>query len=323
MMWKRIVGSIVALFIFNVTGPFMTSALAVCAVDPPIPADGLAWPASGPVVNSWSLDCARDSGHRGIDIDVPSGAQITASAGGAVIFTGYTPGESGGTTVSIEHPGGLRTTYLHLTALEVSEGQYVAKGQPLGKSDGRPLHFGLKIAGARERYFNPADYLPAIAAGASEPGQTAPDEAPIETPVVPEPAGPADGYASVTAPAAAPAETSAKESPAATAPALAATQVSDASPVATPTPSRTSNRDTTVLGAQSVRAVPALPSFSRETAPFQHAVLEPGGESVHQWTPSSGAARTPLYAVALAGGVLLIVFAGGGMGRMAGNPASC
>ncbi|MDO8736184.1 MAG: M23 family metallopeptidase [Thermoleophilia bacterium] len=98
-----------------------------------------------------------------MDIAVPEGGSVRASASGVVIFAGYTPAEGGGTTVSIEHQGGIRTTYLHIGQLNVSEGQLVAQGQDIGTSDGSPLHFGIKVASPREFYFDPGAYLPPAA----------------------------------------------------------------------------------------------------------------------------------------------------------------
>jgi hypothetical protein len=112
-----------------------------------------------------------------------------------VVFAGYTPAEGGGTTISIEHQGGMRTTYLHLTKLKVAEGQAVAQGQELGSSDGSPLHFGMKIAGAREIYFNPVTYLVTPESPASSPDPAAETGAGTEAipayPVMPVPDAPA------------------------------------------------------------------------------------------------------------------------------------
>lgn len=135
-------------------------ALAACNADPPSLPEDLAWPANGPITKSWTLDCATDRGHRGIDIAVPSGSQISASTAGIVIFRGYTPAEGGGLTVSVESSGGLRTTYLHLVQPAVTQGQYVAQGQLLALADVTPLHFGLKLVEPGEVYFNPLDFLP-------------------------------------------------------------------------------------------------------------------------------------------------------------------
>lgn len=180
-MWKRILMCCAVLVIscFPLIAP--GTLVAACGVDPPLPAEGFSWPASGPVSTPWSLDCRTDRGHRGIDITVPAGDAIRASASGVVIFAGYTPAEGGGTTISVEHQGGLRTTYLHLAQIKVSQGQQVAQGQELGSSDGSPLHFGMKTASGREVYFNPADYLAAPGLPLSQMDPTSESGAATET----------------------------------------------------------------------------------------------------------------------------------------------
>jgi len=158
-MWKRILSC--SSFVFASLFPlfFPTISIAACGGEPALPAEGLSWPATGPISVPWGLECRTDRGHRGIDIAVSYGDSIRASASGVVIFAGYTPAEGGGTTVSIEHQGGMRTTYLHLEHITVSQGQFVSQGQELGSSDGSPLHFGMKVNSPREAYFNPAIYL--------------------------------------------------------------------------------------------------------------------------------------------------------------------
>ncbi|MBI5870481.1 MAG: peptidoglycan DD-metalloendopeptidase family protein [Actinobacteria bacterium] len=128
-------------------------------MEPPLPPGGFLWPASGQVTSGWSLDCRTDRGHRGIDIAVAQGDPILASGSGVVAFAGYTPAEGGGITVCIDHDGGMRTTYLHLAQLRVSQGQVVSNGQQLAVSDGSPLHFGMKVTAGREAYFNPVALL--------------------------------------------------------------------------------------------------------------------------------------------------------------------
>jgi len=106
-----------------------------------------------------------------------------------VIFAGYTPAEGGGTTISIEHQGGMRTTYLHLEQITVSEGQFVSQGQELGSSDGSPLHFGMKVNSPREAYFDPGIYLmPTGSSATSGQVSTEVSETAPETAAAPEPA---------------------------------------------------------------------------------------------------------------------------------------
>lgn len=161
----------------------LTAAGAVCGLEPPLPPGGLVWPASGEVVNGWTLDCATDRGHRGIDISAGPGSAVRAAAAGTVAFVGYTPAEGGGTTVSISHPGGLRSTYLHLVEASVSRGDSVAQGQQIAFAGERPLHFGLKLDQGSDTYFNPLDFLagPAPAAGSPTP---LPEPLPVTAPAV-------------------------------------------------------------------------------------------------------------------------------------------
>src|SRR5665811_391408 len=154
-MWKRML-MCCAVIVISCSPLLVPRTLsAACGLEPPLPPEGFLWPTSGPISTTWSLDCLTDRGHRGIDIAVSSDDSIRASASGVVVFAGYTPAEGGSTTISIEHEGGMRTTYLHLTRIKVSKGLAVRQGQELGSSDGSPLHFGMKIATARDIYFNP------------------------------------------------------------------------------------------------------------------------------------------------------------------------
>lgn len=175
-MWKRF-GVMWASFFFLLFGPGgAETLLAVCGSEPQLPAGGFSWPAQGAIANSWSLDCNTDKGHRGVDIAVPAGYRVRSSASGVVSYSGYTPAEGGGITISIDHTGGLRTTYLHLSESFVSKGQTLSGEEEIGVTDGSPLHFGIKLSGgSRDAYFNPADLLPAMAAMAEPQPVTAAD----------------------------------------------------------------------------------------------------------------------------------------------------
>lgn len=159
----------------------LTAAGAVCGLEPPLPPGGLVWPASGEVVNGWALDCATDRGHRGIDIAAGPGSAVRASAAGTVAFVGYTPAEGGGTTVSISHPGGLRSTYLHLVEASVFRGDSVAQGQQIAFAGERPLHFGLKLDQGGDTYFNPLNFLAGPASDAGSPTPL-PEPLPVTAP---------------------------------------------------------------------------------------------------------------------------------------------
>jgi murein DD-endopeptidase MepM/ murein hydrolase activator NlpD len=88
--------------------------------------------------------------HRGIDIRAAYGQDIQAAGGGRVIAAG-TEGAYGETVV-IEHAGGVRTRYAHLSAALVTPGQEVAAGQVVGRAGksgratGTHLHFEVTTA---------------------------------------------------------------------------------------------------------------------------------------------------------------------------------
>ncbi len=114
----------------------------------------LAWPVQGAVLNGFRGSSGHygQGGHAGIDISAAAGSGVSCAAAGIVIFAGSTPL---GVCVSVEHPGNLKTTYVALGAASVRRGQSVARGQPLGQSDGAAdrsssaphLHFGAALNG--------------------------------------------------------------------------------------------------------------------------------------------------------------------------------
>ncbi|MEV4623672.1 M23 family metallopeptidase [Asanoa sp. NPDC049573] len=87
-------------------------------------------------------------GHRGVDLASAFGATVWAAGAGEVVFAGPVAGRS---VVSIQHAGGLRTTYEPLTPV-VRRGDHIAAGDPIGTLDaghaGCPaaacLHWGLR-----------------------------------------------------------------------------------------------------------------------------------------------------------------------------------
>jgi murein DD-endopeptidase MepM/ murein hydrolase activator NlpD len=102
--------------------------------------------------------------HSGVDIAGPNGGGIVASNSGRVIYTGWYGGY--GKVVIIDHGlvGGKPTTtlYAHMSAIKVSNGQNVAKGQVIGLegttgySTGPHCHFEVRINGKPN---NPMNYI--------------------------------------------------------------------------------------------------------------------------------------------------------------------
>ncbi|ACL77199.1 murein hydrolase activator EnvC family protein [Ruminiclostridium cellulolyticum] len=89
--------------------------------------------------------------HTGIDIDAASGATIIAANSGRVIMAGWNGGY--GNCVIIDHGGGLATLYAHQSKILVQVGDYLKKGDTVGKvgstglSTGPHLHFEVRKAG--------------------------------------------------------------------------------------------------------------------------------------------------------------------------------
>ncbi|MDO5097968.1 MAG: M23 family metallopeptidase [Corynebacterium sp.] len=99
-------------------------------------------------------------GHRGVDLEAPVGHPIYAAGAGTVLYAGLLAGRP---TISIEHAGGLRTTYQPVFPI-VTVGDTIQRGQKIGQrapsTDGDDgLHWGAKY-GQRD-YINPLSLLAA------------------------------------------------------------------------------------------------------------------------------------------------------------------
>ena len=100
-------------------------------------------------------------GHTGTDLAAPMGTPVYAADNGYVIkavytYTGY------GVHIIIDHGNGISTLYGHCSALYVSQGQYVTRGQVIaaigstGWSTGPHLHFEVRV---NNTPVNPAPYI--------------------------------------------------------------------------------------------------------------------------------------------------------------------
>lgn len=98
--------------------------------------------------------------HNGLDMAAPGGSPILAAANGTVIAASYS--STMGNYIMINHGGGLYTIYMHASALYVSTGQSVTRGQKIaavgstGRSTGNHLHFSVRLNGS---YVSPRNYL--------------------------------------------------------------------------------------------------------------------------------------------------------------------
>jgi murein DD-endopeptidase MepM/ murein hydrolase activator NlpD len=88
-------------------------------------------------------------GNRGIEYATEPGTWVRASADGVVAFAGVIAHEQ---YVSIDHDGGIRTTYSYLATITTDAGERVEQGDVVGTSGDR-LHFGARRDGV---YFDPA-----------------------------------------------------------------------------------------------------------------------------------------------------------------------
>jgi murein DD-endopeptidase MepM/ murein hydrolase activator NlpD len=110
---------------------------------------GYIWPVNGPVVSPFGMRWGRL--HAGVDIAVPSGTAIRASAAGRVAIAGWMGGY--GNYTCIQHGGGIATCYAHQSSIGVSVGQSVSQGQVIGSSGctghclGPHVHFEVRING--------------------------------------------------------------------------------------------------------------------------------------------------------------------------------
>ena len=98
--------------------------------------------------------------HNGIDMAAPGGSAILAAYDGTVVAAAYS--SSMGNYIMIDHGDNLYTIYMHASALYVSKGAEVSKGQTIaavgstGRSTGNHLHFSVRLNG---NYVNPRNYL--------------------------------------------------------------------------------------------------------------------------------------------------------------------
>jgi murein DD-endopeptidase MepM/ murein hydrolase activator NlpD len=103
----------------------------------------LSWPVGGVVTQYFWW------GHTGVDVAAPYGTGLGASDDGVVTATGWVP--VGGLRVCVQHAGDVEVCYYHTSAVYVSVGQQVARGQILaaigltGVTTGPHVHWECKV----------------------------------------------------------------------------------------------------------------------------------------------------------------------------------
>lgn len=97
--------------------------------------------------------------HSGIDISVPTGTPVKATADGIISFAGWSRGN--GNVVVIEHGNGFTTVYAHNSTLKVAAGQTVKQGVQIaasgstGNSTGPHVHYEVWKNG---QHVNPSTF---------------------------------------------------------------------------------------------------------------------------------------------------------------------
>lgn len=126
---------------------------------------GLTPPVAGGVVQPFA-PVGRYAGHWGLDLAAPHGSEVVAAAPGVVTFAGVV---AENLAVTIDHGGGLRTSYSYLSARSVARGQTVGRGHVVGATgaahDLEALHFSVRIDGV---YVDPAPLMGCVARAPSD-----------------------------------------------------------------------------------------------------------------------------------------------------------
>ena len=110
-------------------------------------------PEGGRFGNRRIINGQPRSPHGGTDYSAPEGAPAFAAADGTVAMVADQ--FFGGNAVFVDHGDGLITMYMHLSRVDVREGQPVRRGEELGavgstgRATGPHLHFGVRWRGAR------------------------------------------------------------------------------------------------------------------------------------------------------------------------------
>jgi murein DD-endopeptidase MepM/ murein hydrolase activator NlpD len=117
---------------------------------------GLSLPVDGAIVRPYA-PAGRYAGHWGVDIATAPGTPVEAAEAGTVTFAGQVAGVN---SVTIDHGGGLRTSYSYLRDIEVPKGRWVAAGAIVGRSgldhELAVVHFSVRIGTV---YQDPKNWL--------------------------------------------------------------------------------------------------------------------------------------------------------------------
>ncbi len=113
---------------------------------------GWIWPAEGPISGVFGsqriLNGEPRRPHYGVDVAGPTGTPVVAPADGKVILA-IPDMYFEGNAIFLDHGHGLKSVYMHLSELDVTEGQIVRRGERIGaigatgRVTGAHLHWAL------------------------------------------------------------------------------------------------------------------------------------------------------------------------------------
>lgn len=114
-------------------------------------------PPSGGSIGAGFAPGPNWSGHWGVDFAADPGAPVRAAASGEVTFSGYV---AENLAVTVDHGGGLKTSYSSLGTALAAPGQRVSRGEVIGLAGGGEagggVHFSVRIDG---EYIDPEPLL--------------------------------------------------------------------------------------------------------------------------------------------------------------------
>lgn len=122
-------------------------------------------PTSGCVISVYGLNRYHNGVntgdyHKGQDIKAPQGNKIVATTAGKILIADSF--NLHGKTVAIDHGQGLMSIYIHMSKIDVKEGDMVSAGEKIGEvgstgfATGPHLHWGLYVYGTP---VNPDDWV--------------------------------------------------------------------------------------------------------------------------------------------------------------------
>jgi murein DD-endopeptidase MepM/ murein hydrolase activator NlpD len=113
------------------------------------------WPVRGSLSSGFGVRTSPFTDtpvfHHGLDIVARQGAPVLAAASGNVVKSGYEA--LLGNVVVLDHCTGYRSMYAHLSSRQVREGDFVNRGEELGKvgatgrTTGPHLHYEVRVNG--------------------------------------------------------------------------------------------------------------------------------------------------------------------------------